>query len=105
MRELGRLSGAPVEPDSMGRVLTAAVEGVPGVLGGGVPGAGGYDALYVLYIDADGRRAALEETLRKAGEREKDLRVGVLLSGAGSGGVRVEQLDDVKGLRERVQHS
>lgn len=107
MRELGRLSGAPVEPDSMGRVLSAAIDVVPGVLGGGVPGAGGYDALYVLYVDAEGRREALEETLRAAGKREKGeserLRVGVLMSGAGTGGVRAESLQAVRGLRERAE--
>lgn len=38
MRELGQRAGAPVEPDEMGRVIRASVDGAPGVLGGGVPG-------------------------------------------------------------------
>jgi phosphomevalonate kinase len=38
MRELGQRAGAPVEPDELGRVIRASVDGAPGVLGGGVPG-------------------------------------------------------------------
>ena len=50
MRELGVRAGVPVEPDEMGRLIHRACESVPALLGGGVPGAGGYDALYLLYI-------------------------------------------------------
>lgn len=50
MRELGRLSGAPVEPSEMTRLVDATVAGASGILGAGVPGAGGYDAIYVLYL-------------------------------------------------------
>lgn len=52
MRALGREAGVPVEPDEMSNVIKATVDGSHGVLGGAVPGAGGYDALFVLYLDA-----------------------------------------------------
>ncbi|EPQ28965.1 uncharacterized protein PFL1_03255 [Pseudozyma flocculosa PF-1] len=50
MRELGTRSGAPVEPVEMGRLIHRVAENVRGIVGGGVPGAGGYDALYLLYL-------------------------------------------------------
>ncbi|PKI85045.1 phosphomevalonate kinase [Malassezia vespertilionis] len=54
MRELGVRADAPIEPMEMSRLLDATINGASGVLGGGVPGAGGYDALYVLYLDSTG---------------------------------------------------
>ncbi|WFD23346.1 phosphomevalonate kinase [Malassezia equina] len=50
MRELGTRSGAPVEPPEMARLLDTTLSGAPGLLGGGVPGAGGYDALFLLFL-------------------------------------------------------
>lgn len=95
MRELGKLSGAPIEPDEMGRLIQGVIDACPGVLGGGVPGAGGYDALYVLYIaprpteeaeageqaDKDARAKEVERALLE--RKEKGLDVGVLLSRSG----------------------
>lgn len=51
MRELGRQADVPVQPDEMSNVIKATVDGAQGVIGGGVPGAGGFDALFVLYLD------------------------------------------------------
>lgn len=108
MRQLGQLSKAPIEPDEMGRLIQTVIDSVPGVVGGGVPGAGGYDALYVLYIDGDGRREEIEKVLMES--REQGLSVGVLLSTAGEakvgadgrGGLRLERVEDVRGLKERL---
>lgn len=50
MRELGARSGAPVEPPEMTRLVDATVSQAHGILGGGVPGAGGYDAMFVLFL-------------------------------------------------------
>lgn len=122
MRQLGQLSKAPIEPDEMGRLIQAAIDGVDGVVGGGVPGAGGYDALYLLYIGQregdhgaldDGKRRQIERVLLDA--REPGLSVGILLSRAGNakegrdgdahetGGLRVESIEDVRGLAERTE--
>lgn len=58
LQQLTRLSGVPVEPAEQTQLLDAAAR-VPGVLGGVVPGAGGYDAVCVL---ADTRARPLEAT-------------------------------------------
>ena len=50
MRELGSRSGAPVEPPEMTRLLDTTINTAPGIMGGGVPGAGGYDALFLSLI-------------------------------------------------------
>ncbi|CAO1625559.1 unnamed protein product [Sympodiomycopsis kandeliae] len=119
MRELGKLSGAPIEPDEMGRLIQSVIDGTEGIVGGGVPGAGGYDALYLLYISprdqADKPRQAIEDLLIQT--KEAKLSVGVLLSQAGQskrsdsitasgrdndGGLRVEKIDKVKGLQDRL---
>ena len=53
MRELGVRAEAPVEPPVMTQLVSASVDAAPGILGGGVPGAGGYDAIYVLWLGLD----------------------------------------------------
>ncbi|WFC96521.1 phosphomevalonate kinase [Malassezia brasiliensis] len=50
MRELGTRAQAPVEPMEMTRLIDTTIRDAPGILGGGVPGAGGYDALYLLFL-------------------------------------------------------
>lgn len=85
MRELGRQAGVPVEPNEMGDVIRATIDGAPGVLGGGVPGAGGFDALYLLYlnpsdaVDPSSTRSEIEAVWTKW----DPLSVGPLLSSAG----------------------
>ncbi|GAB9466931.1 hypothetical protein Gpo141_00004293 [Globisporangium polare] len=51
LREMGELAGVPVEPAEQ-TVLVDATMAVPGVLIAGVPGAGGYDAVFVVALDA-----------------------------------------------------
>jgi phosphomevalonate kinase len=85
MRELGRQAGVPVEPDEMGNVIRATIDGATGVPGGGVPGAGGFDALYLLYLDPSD--ASSPSTTRSDIEavwtKWDALSVGPLLSSAG----------------------
>ncbi|TFK26468.1 Phosphomevalonate kinase [Coprinopsis marcescibilis] len=50
MRQMGNLSGVPIEPPEQTRLLNSCV-GQAGVIGGGVPGAGGYDAVWLLVCD------------------------------------------------------
>lgn len=42
----------PIEPDSQ-TVLPDATSNLPGVMAAGMPGAGGVDALYLLYLQAE----------------------------------------------------
>ncbi|TMW60529.1 hypothetical protein Poli38472_000571 [Pythium oligandrum] len=50
-REMGELAGVPIEPSEQTQLIDATLA-VPGVLIAGVPGAGGYDAVFVLVVDA-----------------------------------------------------
>jgi phosphomevalonate kinase len=51
IREMGKLSGVPIEPQEQTDLLDALTGNVAGVAGGVVPGAGGYDALALLVKD------------------------------------------------------
>ena len=50
IRAMGEKSGVPIEPPAQTKLLDAC-EGVGGVIGGTVPGAGGYDAIALLIED------------------------------------------------------
>ncbi|KAI9694209.1 MAG: phosphomevalonate kinase [Bathelium mastoideum] len=64
IRDMSRLSGVPIEPPAQTRLLDACTN-LPGVFGGVVPGAGGYDAIVLLVRDdekaIDGLRSLLAE--------------------------------------------
>lgn len=51
IREMGTKSGVPIEPVEQTELLDALTAGVEGVVGGVVPGAGGYDAVVLLVKD------------------------------------------------------
>lgn len=76
MRELGVRAEAPVEPPEMTSLISASVDSAPGIIGGGVPGAGGYDAMYILWLDAG--NAALPAGLLELWKTWPDLSVGAL---------------------------
>lgn len=50
IRTMGEKSGVPIEPPAQTKLLDAC-EGISGVIGGTVPGAGGYDAIVLLIED------------------------------------------------------
>ncbi|KAK5111822.1 hypothetical protein LTR85_011720 [Meristemomyces frigidus] len=52
IRSMSEKSGVPIEPPSQSELIDAC-EAVPGVIGGVVPGAGGYDAISLLIQDKD----------------------------------------------------
>jgi phosphomevalonate kinase len=56
IRDMSRLSGVPVEPEEQTKLLDALSE-VEGVVGGVVPGAGGFDAIALLVKDEHGKEA------------------------------------------------
>ncbi|WFD26540.1 phosphomevalonate kinase [Malassezia nana] len=86
MRELGTRSGAAVEPPEMTRLLDTTLAGAPGLLGGGVPGAGGYDALFILFLSPDAltstTRALVPPEVCALWQQYTQLSVGPLLCGA-----------------------
>jgi phosphomevalonate kinase len=71
IREMGRRSGVPIEPEEQTGLLDAVTKGVDGVFGGVVPGAGGYDAVALLVRDDEGTlnelRTFLERWSREKG--------------------------------------
>jgi len=52
VRDMSRLSGVPIEPKQQTELLDACTA-IGGVVGGVVPGAGGYDAIALLVEDKD----------------------------------------------------
>ncbi|KAL7479030.1 hypothetical protein ACHAW6_004776 [Cyclotella cf. meneghiniana] len=49
LKGMGNASGVPIEPDTQTELADATMK-LPGVVAAGVPGAGGYDALFVIYV-------------------------------------------------------
>jgi len=105
MREMGEQAGTPVEPPEQTRLLDACMA-LPGVVGAGVPGAGGYDAVWILVIDAGDAQAGLERLLSSWTEMSvKTLEPSAFVRGDSierSKGLFMPQVDDVPGLRKRL---
>lgn len=57
MRELGHRAGVPIEPPEIGGLIKEISDTIPGVVGGSIPGAGGYDAFYLIYISPQQSRS------------------------------------------------
>ena len=53
IREMGEAAGVEIEPPTQTKLLDEGVASAKGVLGGVVPGAGGYDAVVFLVVDND----------------------------------------------------
>ena len=52
LKQIGEAANVPIEPDEQTDLANLTMD-VPGVIAAGVPGAGGYDALYVIYIQRE----------------------------------------------------
>jgi len=98
IREMGRRSGVPIEPDTQTELLDA-LGAVEGVYGGVVPGAGGYDALALLMRDDDDTARRVEARLA-AWSKDKGSRVRLLDVKGETEGVRLESLDLYRGWLE-----
>ncbi|GKT59431.1 phosphomevalonate kinase [Colletotrichum tofieldiae] len=95
IRDMGEGSGVPIEPASQTELLDA-LDKVEGVLGGVVPGAGGFDALALVMRDDDATRKRVEEFL-EAWSKEKGGRVRLLGVKGEMEGARREELDTYAG--------
>jgi phosphomevalonate kinase len=62
VREMSNKSGVPIEPPSQSELLDACTA-IPGVVGGVVPGAGGYDAVVLLIRDNEETFVELQDML------------------------------------------
>ncbi|KAF2869733.1 ribosomal protein S5 domain 2-type protein [Massariosphaeria phaeospora] len=92
IRQMSAASGVPIEPPQQTALLDAC-SNVPGVIGGVVPGAGGYDAIVVLLEDNDEVITDLKKLLdgwKVEGETGDD--DGVQIGKVGIIGVREEMV-------------
>ncbi|KAJ7497307.1 phosphomevalonate kinase [Mycena latifolia] len=105
MREMGTLSGVPIEPIEQTQLLDLCVS-QPGVIGGGVPGAGGYDALWLLVCDPiDTPHERPVDIIEHVWSTYKELDVSPLSAVESMArGARIEQIDAIPGLRNAVAH-
>lgn len=92
IREMGEKSGVPIEPKEQTELLDAVTKGVEGVVGGVVPGAGGYDAVVLLVRDDAETKKDLDLFLEKWSV-EKGGKVKLLKAKGELEGARVEGLD------------
>ena len=123
MREMGTRSQTHIEPPEQTALLDACIS-VAGVIGGGVPGAAGYDAVWLLVCDPancppeelpavrvervwttySSGGAAGHGVNGGKGADGKRLDVSPLLAAESAAkGVRVERLADISGLEAIVR--
>ena len=102
VQQLSASADVPVEPNSQTRLLDACSH-LPGVIGGLVPGAGGYDALAFIVEDREGVMSSLEPTLRLCSSASPEGRenlspgtVRVLEVGQESAGLRMEPMESLR---------
>ena len=65
LKGMGESAGVPVEPDVQSTIADATMK-LPGVVAAGVPGAGGYDALFVIYVKGPETCAGRSDYVRDA---------------------------------------
>lgn len=94
MRTLGRDSGVPIEPESQEAMLDA-LEGLEGVLGSVVPGAGGYDAAAVVMRDDAETEKRVREFLREWSGRN-EIQVRLMKVKGETEGARTEDVAEFK---------
>ena len=100
MKEMGILSGVPIEPDEQTRLLDLSVSQA-GVIGGGVPGAGGYDAIWLLVCDPENSKHDQTplDRIEYVWSTYTELNVSPLSSTESLvKGSRLEKLDEITGL-------
>ncbi|KAJ3910032.1 phosphomevalonate kinase [Lentinula edodes] len=105
MREMGELAGAPIEPPEQTKLLDKCCFQA-GVIGGGVPGAGGYDAVWLLMCEPEQCRPDQwpRERIEHVWSNYTELHVSPLSAVESMAkGARLEIIDKIKGLREVTQ--
>ncbi|KAF9412511.1 phosphomevalonate kinase [Podila epigama] len=91
LREMSQLSEVPVEPEEQTRLLDACLT-VPGVLMAGVPGAGGFDAIFCIVLSEESRKG-----VENVWSNFKEMSVGPLLcTESVQGGLVVELYQDAE---------
>ncbi|USP74492.1 Phosphomevalonate kinase [Curvularia clavata] len=99
IRSMGEKSGVPIEPPQQTRLLDYC-SNLNGVVGGVVPGAGGFDAIVLLVEDKDVIVQALKSSLAQYKDPEATGKVGVIGVREEMVGVKAEDLSLYKGWEE-----
>jgi len=105
MKEMGELAGVPIEPAEQTKLLDICTSQA-GVIGGGVPGAGGYDAVWLLVCEPEECKyePRPRERVEHVWSNYTELDVSPLSAEESMAkGVRLESIDDVEGLRHATQ--
>jgi phosphomevalonate kinase len=104
MRDMGTRAGVPIEPREQTELIDACVAQA-GVIAGGVPGAGGYDALWLLVCDPAGLSADDHPVTRVESVWGSWTGLDVSPLSATESvakGCRLEDVDQVPGLRAAI---
>ncbi|EIN11828.1 Phosphomevalonate kinase [Punctularia strigosozonata HHB-11173 SS5] len=103
MREMGNLCGVPIEPPEQTALLDACTSQA-GVIAGGVPGAGGYDAVWLLVLEPPQTADQLPfRRIERVWSTWKDLNVSPLSAiESKAKGIHLEDIDQVNGLRQAI---
>ncbi|KAG1737636.1 ribosomal protein S5 domain 2-type protein [Suillus lakei] len=105
MRRMGDLAGVEIEPQQQTHLLDQSIEQA-GVVGGGVPGAGGFDAIWLLICSPPGLpddQQALRRVESVWSTFDESNVTPLLAQESVAKGARVVQLDEIPGLREAIQ--
>ncbi|KAI5889349.1 Phosphomevalonate kinase [Schizophyllum commune H4-8] len=105
MREMGQLCDVPIEPPEQTRLLDKCIT-MSGVVGGGVPGAGGYDAIWLLVCDPEdpSPEIAPYKRVQHVWTKYEELDVSPLLARESKlKGARIEKMEDIKGLEKATE--
>jgi phosphomevalonate kinase len=94
IRNMSDLSDVPIEPAEQTRLLDQCMT-VPGCVMAGVPGAGGFDAIFCIVISEEAKHG-----VEGVWQRWEEMSIGPLLAQEDFVGVRVESLESVVGLKE-----
>ncbi|KAI7859009.1 ribosomal protein S5 domain 2-type protein [Circinella umbellata] len=92
LQKMSQLSDVPIEPSEQTKLLDACMN-VEGVILAGVPGAGGYDAIYCIVLSEKAK-----ETVRNVWSSWKEMSVGPLLAQADNKGIAKISVESVNGL-------
>ncbi len=100
LRSMGNAAGVPIEPDSQSALLDSTMAW-NGVLAAGVPGAGGYDAVFALTLQGrsyDGKAAVATSWLGGAGSAasQQALVCPLLLSAEGCAEPVVQHIQELR---------
>ncbi|CAE6504039.1 unnamed protein product [Rhizoctonia solani] len=107
MRAMGKSSSFPIEPPEQTQLLDACCA-LPGVIGGGVPGAGGYDAIWLLVLQPQDKALAssVMSSVEQLWQNWTGMSVSPLLATESlERGARKESIQDVPGLEATLKGS